>query len=153
MGAMIDITLQMAILTLDGTSVEEAYSQVDWSSALYSGVETFHSSWVQQSTMTCFRAAFKEIGYEEYDYKKVIAYCGTTFFANALINKVFISDNNVTQKIKECLGTKALETIRSLWSLGIDKNGVEWIVAKVLGDVTNMKIQEIIDEVYTDEKK
>ena len=93
------------------------------------------------------------MGVKEYDYTAVISTCSTAFIANALMNKVFLSDGKVVTIIRRCLSTKSVETIRSFWSLGLDKGTVEWVVSKVIGEVSNKEINDVINEQYKNGKK
>ncbi|SKB91505.1 hypothetical protein SAMN03080601_01488 [Alkalitalea saponilacus] len=145
-GAMIDITLQMALLTLGGTSVEDAYDFIDWRSAVYSGVETFHSSWLQASTMTCLNMAFLEMGGMRYDYETVIFDCGQAFLTNFLANRLLKSRCRYSRLIERSLNNDAEATVKRLYSLGLDKDLVEWILAKV-----GVNLGNLVNEIYEKE--
>jgi hypothetical protein len=134
MGAAIDITLQIALAKLDGSSTEEAYQQIVWSDVIYSGVETLHSRWVTQSTMACLRTAYDEMGLV-YDYEKVSLRCGEIFLSNFLARKLIGENDRFSSLIRKSLGKDASETINGLWVLGLDKATVEWIVSRVMGDI------------------
>jgi hypothetical protein len=153
MGAAIDITLQIALAKLDGsTSNEEAYQQIVWSDVIYSGVETLHSRWATQSAMACMRTAFNEMG-SEYDYNTVITDCGVTFATNFFAYKLLGTNDRFSKHIRKCLGKDASETINGLWVLGLDKETVEWIVAHTMGESFKKGISSIIDNQFKNGKK
>ncbi len=147
MGAAIDITLQMTFLTLDGTSVEEAYNQVDWSSALYSGVETFHSNWVSTSTMACLRTSFKEMGNERYDYLKVGYECLSSLTTNYAAHKIVNHGDKYLIHLAKSLKNKPIITIEWLKRLKLDKEMVEWIIAKAMNESAK-NYESIVNEIY-----
>ncbi len=150
-GAAIDVTLQIGLMRLKGISLDVAYSKVDWSSAVYSGVENFHSSWIIASTMSCLRNALKEMGNEEYDYKEIGSSCLYTFLFNALSHEIVLKNGRFSKLIKNCLTSKALETIRSFKSIGLDRDLTEWVISKVLTEATKeqkKKIDEAIKNTF-----
>lgn len=155
-GALIDIILQIGLAKLDGSTTEEAVSNVVWSDAIYSGVETLHKRWVNASLMSALRIAMKEIPYirNSDDVIAIHVKCGESLIANLLAHRLIGANDRFAKIIRKCLHNNASETINGLWALGCDKDLVEWIVARVLTAAEakyRSYVIELIQKIYANE--
>ena len=148
-GMLVDVIIQIELNKLDGTSTEDAISAVNWSDAFYSGVEILHSKWLTSSLIAMLRTALKDVPYIRCteDVKEIVIKCGKTFVYNLLANFVVEKNDRLSKIIRKCLRNNASETINGLWALGLDKDTVEWIVARSLNGI-DTEITELIEKKY-----
>jgi hypothetical protein len=144
-GVFVDVTLQVFVGTLDGTTIEEAFSDVVWSDAFYTGADFTNPNWMTSSGLFCLRELIHSLKQEKLVTESLSA-CAFNLVINGFIEESFTFSENLSNKLVDKVSSNPQRVFELLKGFNLTGGNVQWLLVQIGYDSFDLSLKDRIDK-------
>jgi hypothetical protein len=131
--------------TLDGTTIEEAFSDVVWSDAFYTGADFTNPNWMTSSGLFCLRELIHSLKQEKLVTESLSA-CAFNLVINGFIEESFTFSENLSNKLVDKVSSNPQRVFELLKGFNLTGGNVQWLLVQIGYDSFDLSLKDRIDK-------